>query len=1152
MGSNPKSGVIDFCNKSKGVWNYSVELTGDQQSWVAKVSVSGSAGDPIYAEGYGTNKRIAETAACKDCLQSLIRRGLYSQKNAIAAVEGPGLGLKREKEGQECPPAKRQKGAFEVLTKIGISQQPLPAGVTKKPLQATAKSLITPSPAPKKASQAAKILPAAAWLPAWVRQTPPVQPRNDKGPHGAEVCGYTYDVAKPRLEKYLQQRGIQMHCESESKFNGPWRAWIQIPLPAGRGVIQRHIVGGKKNDVVRNLSLEVVGDLVQAGEFPYFQSHAQTLREGIRPCNAGIRPDLEESMRELLHQLDIPELGNELQPWVDATQWVTQVDAQEITWSLPTWGSSPWGAASQDPGMGDEDAALQRLAQELADRDSSPTYADTLERRGALPIFPMAAEILASIQSHPVVLVSGSTGCGKTTQLPQMLLESAIQEGTATRMNIICTQPRRIAAITVAERVAQERGEALGQSVGYNVRFAQVLPRGYASVCYMTTGMLLRRLGSKGLRGISHLLIDEVHERDLDTDFLLTIVRGLVHSCPGIKLVLMSATIDLDKWQSYFGADFGAMVEIPGRLYPVAIHYMEEAEQLAGFKAPPPKPGQSEEISLDLIEKLLEKLVEQSLSGDCGAILVFLPGWEIISRMQILVRKNSWLGTHTQVHVLHSHVPKDEQQAAFLPAPESMIKVILSTNIAESSVTITDVVYVVDSCRVKQLVPIQSPGGRLAYRLVNTLAAKQNLTQRSGRAGRMREGVCYRLCTRQAFEQLDFSLRPEMLRLPLHQVALNVKAMRLAQDGGGSTATFLCQAPDPPPLATVQQAVLTLQDLKAFDDNECITSLGAALAKLPYEPRMGFALLTSRLLGFEEPMAILCAFASAPPVYTNDARRGKEMAASQYVTISQHLLSDHHDLLSIFYRTREMAPNMLRNVCVREQMDIKVLLQVRDVVDQTLGILSEIFYADPVQSWSADIPRIGTASETQFDRQCWESLTFLLGLALEHIAVGNDGSRKVWLSQRKESKVSVSVGIPEVPQRSPERPFYIFSHLQENEWNSSCRGVTAAGAAATILGAARDLRYDPQNGVLLVDNWAPIRMPFHSAQLLGATRAALRVCMLDLSSSKFTISRNPEDWHQVLGSLIQELCVPFNTDISETAAMAQWTGMPKSKMSVWI
>lgn len=950
-----------------------------------------------------------------------------------------------------------------------------------------------------------------------------------------DTFGYTIANSKLALIQYLQRKRLPADIPTGPGVTKSFHAMLQIELPGG--VLQHRCESSKKTQAQNLVAVCMCADLVTLGEMPPFQSKQQVLAEGITPITMTLSPEIEEQMDQLLGELSIedvtavwpePQPGQSVLLDFDAEPWATLPDAKDISWSAPVWGRNPWKGDKVDGCEDQVDAGL-KLQVEQEHKSNMPAYQSTFKKRQELPISFMREEILDAIEASPVTLISGSTGCGKTTQLPQMLLERAISRGEATGVNVLCTQPRRIAAITVAERVAMERGEQVGQSVGYHVRFSSILPRGYASVCYMTTGMLLRWMTTNGLRGVSHLLVDEVHERDLDSDFLLTIIKQLVHVAPGLRVILMSATIDTDKWSSYFGQGFGTTLEIPGRLFPVDVHYLEDVVRMVG-PALTGKPD--DEILVELIERLMTRLVMESCRKKRGAILVFLPGWETINTLNKKLTRSPQISKMIRVHLLHSQVPKEEQQQAFHAAPPPLVKVILSTNIAESSVTISDVVYVVDACQQKQLIPVPSAGGRTAYRLTNTPASKQNLIQRAGRAGRVQQGVCYRLISRWNFERLELSHQPEMTRMPLHQVTLMLKALNL-----GDAAPFLAQAPDPPTPQAVEKAILVLQDLKALDSGERITDLGVKLARLPVEPRMAFALLASCMLGLAEPMAILGAVASSPPIHLKPMGPGTKPVTTQ--EFSQHLLSDHHDALMMCYEVWSKPPHMAKSFCWQHWLDEKVIAKVTEAKEQTLRILTGMgFGAEAVAPCQGWISTLGTADETEDARKLWAMLTFLLSFGLEHFAVRRQGTRKVWVGPTKQSSVQASPGIPEVPNMDMSRPFFIFAELRENEWNSSCRVVTASGAAAVILGAARDLIYSAETGCLLVDGWAPVRLSYRSAARLSAMRAALRVCMLHIAKAGYGTGAEGDWVVTAFQALLSELCMPVEQSLGALTAMS--------------
>lgn len=302
--------------------------------------------------------------------------------------------------------------------------------------------------------------------------------------------------------------------------------------------------------------------------------------------------------------------------------------------------------------------------------------------------------------------------------------------------NICVTQPRRISAISVAERIANERSEPIGESVGYSVRFESVLPRPFGSILFCTIGVLLRKLEA-GLRGVSHVIVDEIHERDVNSDFLLVVLRDMVHTYPDLRVILMSATIDTTLFSKYFNDC--PVLEIQGRTHPVQQFFLEDCVELTKFvpseqsrkrkrdddaelvasNVDPEenlnKVGLSgkysaatvsslaqmseSEVSFELIEALLVYIRNENVTG---AVLIFLPGWNLIfALMKHLQNSRDFSGPDVRILPCHSQIPREDQRKVFAPVPPGVRKIILSTNIAETSITIDDVVYVVDLCKAR-------------------------------------------------------------------------------------------------------------------------------------------------------------------------------------------------------------------------------------------------------------------------------------------------------------------------------------------------------------------------------------------------------------------------------------------------------------------
>ncbi len=466
----------------------------------------------------------------------------------------------------------------------------------------------------------------------------------------------------------------------------------------------------------------------------------------------------------------------------------------------------------------------ERLSEDLLIKRENPEYQAMLEKRKKLPAYEKRNEIVKAVQENQVIVIKGETGCGKTTQVAQFLLDSYIESKQGSVFHAICTQPRRLAAIAVAQRVAQERCEACGSSlssaVGYQIRLECRSPRKRGSILYCTTGILLQFLQSDPyLENVSHLLLDEVHERDVLSDFILTVVRDLLPKRPKLRVILMSATINADMFSNYFSNC--PSIDIPGLTFPVQEVYLEDILTLLDFRVRPkcakrfrPLPGspshkedveytkfivpyveeleakrsypchvtkslrmrESEESPDELIMELLHHISTQE---GPGAILVFLSGWEQISRLHRSLTSDRLFSTSRFLILpLHSMMPTTSQRQVFDRPARGTRKIILSTNIAETSLTIDDIVYVIDTGRTKQ-------SGFDAKKNLSTLQAEwiaqANARQRKGRAGRVQAGVCYRLYTRFRQQSMVAHPIPEMHRMRLEEVILRIKILKLGQ-----------------------------------------------------------------------------------------------------------------------------------------------------------------------------------------------------------------------------------------------------------------------------------------------------------------------------------------------------------------------------------
>ncbi|XP_038595175.1 putative ATP-dependent RNA helicase DHX57 isoform X1 [Micropterus salmoides] len=573
-----------------------------------------------------------------------------------------------------------------------------------------------------------------------------------------------------------------------------------------------------------------------------------------------------------------------------------------------------------------------KLCREFQKKQSSRRFRSMLEQRRKLPAWQEKENILDLLDRCQVLVVSGMTGCGKTTQIPQFILDASLSGRAEQVANIICTQPRRISAISVAQRVAQERAECLGNSVGYQIRLESVRTSA-TRLLYCTTGVLLRRLeGEADLKGVTHVIVDEVHERTEESDFLLLVLKDLIMQRPDLKIILMSATLNANLFSEYF-YDCPA-VHIPGRTFPVDQFFLEDAiaksryviedgspymrsgKQNLSFTSERRSKGEPkymvddlgddmwnfmsfskkdvvkdsipdqqlslqeltirykdtkksvlktisamdlDKINMDLVESLLEWIVDGKHNYPPGAVLVFLPGLAEIKMLYEQLKSNRMFNnrgaSRCVVYPLHSSLSNEEQQAVFSRPPEGVTKIIISTNIAETSVTIDDVVYVIDSGKMKEK---RYDASKSMESLEDSWVSRANALQRKGRAGRVASGLCFHLFTSHCFQhQLAEQQLPEIQRVPLEQLCLRIKILDVFAER--TLESVFSRLIEPPAMGSLDAAKQRLQDLGALTADEKLTPLGYHLACLPVDVRIGKLMLFGAIFRCLDPALTIAA-----------------------------------------------------------------------------------------------------------------------------------------------------------------------------------------------------------------------------------------------------------------------------------------------------
>ncbi|PPJ60520.1 hypothetical protein CBER1_03191 [Cercospora berteroae] len=683
-------------------------------------------------------------------------------------------------------------------------------------------------------------------------------------------------------------------------------------------------------------------------------SAAAQSQRSVRPFDVSVETDVLDLMRDTLisaRRAGLPDQRESL-------------SAEEISRETSRSQRRYLAATSRDKAS----AALQ----ERLDRFRQDPRLETLRTtKAGLPMSTYTDQVVELVNQDVYSIVIGATGSGKTTQVPQILLEHAIENGKGGHCDIICTQPRRIAASSVAQRVAAERDEEIGKSVGYHVRGDARLPRPGGSITYCTTGILLEQLKYNAddiMDNVSHLVIDEVHERDIFVDFLLIILKKAVatRQRAGKKvphIVLMSATLDQKLFSEYLpNVHEGKLVpcpslSVPGRTFPVAERYVEQIvedifashqDELTSLLAQDKgvskeyldgelrfaqdsavgtpvidwkrkNTGENDQdaqtaaeqkhealVPVHLLTAVLAHICEQSTDG---AVLAFLPGLQEITKAQDFLMQQPIFGIDFSdpakftILSLHSTVPQDQQRLIFEPSPPGCRKIILTTNIAETSVTVPDVKFVVDTGKLREKRYDQV---KRISALETVWESNSNARQRAGRAGRVSDGNYYALYSKKRRETMPASGLPELLRSDLQETCLSIKA----QGFRDPVSDFLADAIEPPSSEAVQVAVENLKSIEALTEDEKLTALGRVLARLPVHPTLGNMVLLGIIFRCLDPIIINSCLGSERPLFIDPPTMRAE-ARKHHAQFAQGN-SDHLAFVNAFktIRTRMRESGM--------------------------------------------------------------------------------------------------------------------------------------------------------------------------------------------------------------------------------------------------
>ncbi|XP_055903366.1 ATP-dependent RNA helicase DHX15 homolog [Eupeodes corollae] len=543
----------------------------------------------------------------------------------------------------------------------------------------------------------------------------------------------------------------------------------------------------------------------------------------------------------------------------------------------------------------------------------SQRYSNLFKKRITLPVFEYQVDFMRLLNDHQSIVLVGETGSGKTTQIPQWCVEFALSRGGKA---VACTQPRRVAAMSVAQRVSEEMDVVLGEQVGYSIRFEDCSSQ-KTLLKYMTDGMLLREaMSDPMLESYQVILLDEAHERTLATDILMGVLKEVIRQRKDLKLVVMSATLDAGKFQQYF--DNAPLMSVPGRTHPVEIFYTPEPER-------------------DYLEAAIRTVIQIHLCEDIeGDILMFLTGQEEIEEACKRIKRDADnLGPEVgelKCIPLYSTLPPNMQQRIFEPAPPNKAngaigrKVVVSTNIAETSLTIDGVVFVIDPGFAKQ--KVYNPRIRLESLLVSPIS-KASAQQRAGRAGRTRPGKCFRLYTEKAFNnEMQDNTYAEILRSNLGTVVLQLKKL-------GIDDLVHFDFMDPPAPETLMRALELLNYLAALDDDGNLTELGAIMSEFPLDPQLAKMLIASCQHNCSNEILSITAMLSVPQCFVrpNEAKKAADEAKMRFA----HIDGDHLTLLNVYHAFKQS--NEDPNWCYENFINFRSLKSADNVRHQLARIM---------------------------------------------------------------------------------------------------------------------------------------------------------------------------------------------------------------------
>uniref|UniRef100_A0A8D2J0K7 RNA helicase n=1 Tax=Varanus komodoensis TaxID=61221 RepID=A0A8D2J0K7_VARKO len=1111
-----KNFLYAWCGKRKVTPAYEIRAVGNKnrQKFTCEVRVTGF---NYIGMGNSTNKKDAQTNAARDFLNYLVR------VNEIKSEEIPAFGVSDGTDGLDAPFGGPLPPHLALKSEEGIGSSGY--GGAQWDRGANLKDYYS-----RKEEQEAQATLESEEVDL------------NAGLHG----NWTLENAKARLNQFFQKEKIQ----GEYKYTqvGPDHNRFSFFTS---GIFAREH-GSNKKLAAQSCALSLVRQLYHLNVIEAYSGQTKKKEgESVEPYEVTVSTDLESRLQKIVEEMSLQTVPPPEDPSLPAVLNIGKLAHFEpsqkqnqmgvVPWSPPQSNWNPWTSCNIDEGplayATPEQISMDLKSNLMYQLENDQELQKILQERDTLPVKKFEQEILEAIHQNSVVIIRGATGCGKTTQVPQYILDEYIHSGRAAECSIVVTQPRRISAVSVAERVSYERGEEPGSSCGYSVRFESVLPRPHASVMFCTVGVLLRKLEA-GIRGISHVIVDEIHERDINTDFLLVVLRDVVQAYPEVRIILMSATIDTSMFCEYF---FNCpIIEVYGRTFPVQEYFLEDCIQMTKF-IPPPKDKKKKdkdeeggddddancnlicgdeygpetkhrmaqlnekETPFELIEALLKYIETLNVPG---AVLVFLPGWNLIYTMQKYLEMNSHFGTSNFHHFcffwsLH-HI------FAFFPVLKQ-IKFDLQF---------------FQLCR--QKVKLFTAHNNMTN-YATVWASKTNLEQRKGRAGRVRPGFCFHLCSRARFERLETHMTPEMFRTPLHEIALSIKLLRL-----GGIGQFLAKAIEPPPLDAVIEAEHTLRELDALDSNDELTPLGRILARLPIEPRLGKMMIMGCIFYVGDAVCTISAATCFPEPFISEGKR----LGYVHRNFAGNRFSDHVALLSVFQawdHARMGGENAEIRFCEHKRLNMATLrmtweakVQLKDILVNS-GFPEECLMTQVFNNMGPD--------------NSLDVVISLLAFGLYPNVCFHKEKRKILTTEGRNAlihKSSVNCPFSSQDMKYPS-PFFVFGEKIRTR-AISAKAMTLVSPLQLLLFGSKKVVSDGE--IIMLDDWIKLRMPHKVASCITALRAAMEALVVEVTKNPDIIS-DIDPLNKQMLDVICELSKPLAAGISLTTGNMRFGDGPR-------